>query len=85
MNFVMSMFRSIARASLRVWMKQPNTQSKKPAKNKDKEEDTKVEPVSKPHPKQVALSQLSLLVDTGGKFKPEEVMQKASIKNRKTK
>ena len=73
--FSLSVLRSILRPSLRAWMKgsAPN-----PIQISKKEASSDSGPIipHKARPGASTLSSLSLLVDTGGKYRPEEILKK---------
>jgi len=71
----LSIIRSLTRSQLRVWKKG----FKLKAEKLSLKEDEKVqEPVlvNKIHPPKKSLSALSLLIDTGGNYRPEEILKK---------
>jgi len=73
--FALSIIRSLTRSQLRVWKKG----FKLKAEKLSLKEDEKVqEPVlvNKIHPPKKSLSALSLLIDTGGNYRPEEILKK---------
>lgn len=74
--FALSVIRSILRPSLRAWMKgsAPVAQAKQAKKESDSSSISIIP--AKPHPRTSTLSSLALLVDTGGKYRPEEIIKK---------
>ncbi|MBI2050635.1 MAG: PrgI family protein [Parcubacteria group bacterium] len=71
-RFALSIVRSAVRSQLRVWSKQYVA----PARPKEQGALGEVEalPAYKPRMRSRALSELTLLVDTGGKYRPEEIL-----------
>jgi len=73
--FVVHILRSFLRAGLRVWLKKPieSRIQKINKENQEEKENTQPQVQRKILPSQ-SLASLSLLVDTGGKYRPEEVL-----------
>lgn len=77
--FGLSIIRSLTRPGLRVWKKGFKLKiSKFSGEEKTKEQEPIL--VNKPHPPQKSISSLSLLIDTGGKYRPEEIMKNKKAK-----
>jgi len=77
-TFVLSVIRSVTRSSLRVWLKTGNDVYV-PKQKTDSSEDTAPAIVLKSRPQSHSLSELSLLVDTGGKYRSEELFQSTQL------
>lgn len=73
--FLLSVIRSIKRPQLRLWSKENTTFRSVPAKD---EESSSAPAIIQPRTrlKEQELGQLSLLVDTGGRYRPEEILAK---------
>lgn len=71
-QFALSIVRSVVRSQLRVWSKQviiPQAAYKQPGR-----EEEAMPQAPKTRPRSQALSELTLLVDTGGRYRPEEIL-----------
>jgi|TARA_Y100000310_G_C20696771_1_gene826264 hypothetical protein len=81
--FTISVLQLLLRPGLRVWMKkdQPIKVKAKDKSKKDEAEEQFVPQKKKPF--QHSLSQVSLLVDTGGKYRPEEILEKQKSAKKK--
>lgn len=76
-QFILSVVRGIVRPQLRIWSRQYVLPPSKKADQASPEE--AFVPI-KPRMRPQALSELALLVDTGGKYRPEEIFQKQHAK-----
>ncbi|MDP3995618.1 MAG: PrgI family protein [bacterium] len=76
-QFILSVGRSVVRPQLRIWSRQ---YSPKGAQKTDAGPDTEAITQAKPRLRSQALSELTLLVDTGGKYRSEEIFQKQHAK-----
>jgi len=74
--FLLSIIRSLTRAQLRVWNKNFKLNTVKSKDSKVKENKDAPVLINKIHPPKSTLSSLTLMVDTGGKYRPEEVLKK---------
>lgn len=77
-TFALSFIQTLKNPKLKVWKRELDQLKAKPAKKSKK----KAEPefVPKPEVSQSRLAELSLMVDTGGVYKPEEIKQQAQKK-----
>ncbi len=72
-RFALSIVRSLVRSQLRVWSKAGSVSAVPKQKSASSEEEA--HPAAPKHrPRSRTLSELSLLVDTGGKYRPEELL-----------
>lgn len=74
--FILNIVETIKRPRLRVWYKKGIEYKITTKKEEEKEEDIMVAPIRKRLIDQ-ELSALALLVDTGGRYRPEEIIGKA--------
>ncbi|MBI1961560.1 MAG: PrgI family protein [Parcubacteria group bacterium] len=72
-QFALSIVRSLVRSQLRVWSKAGSVSPVPKQKSASLEEEVH-SPAPKHRPRSRTLSELSLLVDTGGKYRPEEIL-----------
>ena len=77
-QFMLSMVRSLVRSQLRVWSKAGNVSAAVKQKSASPEEEA-FPAAPKYRPRSQALSELSLLVDTGGKYRPEEILAQKKV------
>ena len=84
-TFFLSVVRSLIRSNLRVWNKDFKLKAVKPKKEKIDEKDKPPVKVQKARAPKRSLSNLSLLVDTGGKYRPEEILKKQNAKKQTSK
>ena len=82
--FVLNLIQTLTKPGLRLWIKNPNLM-KNIKQKKDEKEEEKVKPMPRKLVAQDALSSLSLLVDTGGKYRPEEILKKSQAEKEKIK
>jgi len=79
-QFALSVVRSLVRSQLRVWSKQGGLDASIRAKSASPEEE--IMPVARKQPiKSQALAELTLLVDTGGTYRPEELWARRTSEN----
>jgi|TARA_B100001971_G_C18142482_1_gene511144 predicted membrane protein len=83
--FVLNIVKTLTRPGLRIWMKKPVIRQKPSAKKEIKEEDVPLPPMPRKIASQHALSSLALLVDTGGKYRPEDVLKNVKPKTQSSK
>jgi predicted membrane protein len=74
--FILNLIKTLTKPGLRLWIKKPNLMKNKTEAKEEKVEEEDVKPLPRKLIAQDALSSLSLLVDTGGKYKPEELLKK---------
>lgn len=80
--FFLNMVRSIKRPQLRVWDKEPFIFVPAAVKTEPSAEEGASAPVRRKQLAEGRLSSLALLVDTGGKYRPEEILTKnAKVQN----
>ncbi len=81
--FALSVVSSVIKAQLRIWKKIQIQKSEK-SEQEESGQDEKQALVSavKPRAKSQELSALSLMVDTGGKYRPEEILRAAKEKQK---
>jgi len=82
--FLLNFIQTLTKPGLRLWIKNPNLM-KNIKQKKDEKEEEKVKPMPRKLVAQDALSSLSLLVDTGGKYRPEEILKKSQAEKEKIK
>jgi len=76
--FLASVFKSIMSDQVRAWNKIPSSSISK-QKQTSSQDDNRGYVPPKQIPKSQELSSLSLLVDTGGRYRPEEIFKKEKI------
>ena len=81
--FLLNIAQGFKKPKLRVWQKNDFFFKAKPAKEDEKKEEPKSVPIRKRLVDQ-ELSALALLVDTGGRYNPEDVLKKYQEKNTKS-